>query len=252
MHIFNHLHTISLQGDVWQEQIDVAGARSYISAPQPACPPTQASLATVDKLKIGISLMEFNDEGDLVATRSDSIPSTVWIWSIKTSSALAVIMHHSPVKKVQWHPKISDLLLMHCTVNEPVVHLWRATWDLPQVIHLHLNRMGGKMEAVWLRGDIDDAPMVMLSSMQNYMTAQIMSNGQGILQPLKAQSFGVGPEDMFDEGNSFDLSPVRTRLAEAPADGIEDSLSHEQSGSLNLSDEIDDTFHYKRIEKGMM
>ena len=45
---------------------------------------------------------------------------------------------------------------------------------------------------------------------------------------------GLGPEDMFDEGNSMDLSPIK--------------LSHEQfSLGLELAgDEVDDTFDYRR------
>ena len=105
------------------------------------------------------------------------------------------------------------------------------------------------MEATWLPGDVNDAPRLMLSSMHNYATAQIMSNGQGILQPLKAKSFGAGPEDMFDEGNSFDLSPVRIPSEEGPADNFKNSPGHDQSGSSNLSDDIDDTFQFKRLDK---
>ncbi len=215
-------------------------------APQPVCPPMKSSLAATDNVRTGISIMEFNSEGDLLATRSDAIPSTIWIWSIKTSAAVAVIINHSPVKKIQWHPTIADLLLMHCTINEPAVHLWRATWELPQVVDLHLDISGGKLEACWLHSEVEDVPRLMLGSTQNYTTAQTMSNGQGILQPLRAKSFGAGPEDMFDEGNSFDLSPVKIPPEGESAEILEETLGHGQSGQWDFSDDVDDTFHYRR------
>ena len=246
-HVFDHLHTISLlHGAIWQEQIDAAKERSYVTAPQPTCPPRQASPFGADNSSFGISMMEFNIEGNLLATKSDSIPSTIWIWSIKTLTAVAVIVHHSTIKKFQWHPSIADLLLMHCAINEPVIHLWRDSWESPRVIQLHLERLGGKMEVSWLHSDVEDLARLMLSSTQNYTTAQIMSNGHGLFQPLKAKSLGAGPEDMFDEGNSFDLSSGRIPSERGPIDGLEDSSDHEQSAQWNHSDDIDDTFHYKR------
>ena len=100
------------------------------------------------------------------------------------------------------------------------------------------------MEASWLLNETKDTPTLMLSNSQNYTTAQIMSNGHGILQPLKAKLFGAGPEDMFDEGNSFDLSPIRVI-----SEGSEGSSCHGQPGKWNLSADMDDTFHYKRQDK---
>lgn len=251
--VFDHLHAISLlRGTVWQEQIDVTKKRSYIVASQPACAPTQNMLSVAEFSRTGISIMEFNSEGDLLATRSDAIPSTIWIWSIKTSAAVAVIIHHSPVKKIQWHPAIADLLLIQCAINEPAVHLWRANWELPQVIALHLDQMVGKMDASWLQSEVEDAPGLMLSTTQNFTSVQIMSNGQGIIQSLNARSFGAGPEDMFDEGNSIDLSPVKIPPKKEQTEVLEGSSGHGQSGHLDFSDDVDDvddTFHYKRQGK---
>jgi len=56
-------------------------------------------------------------------------------------------------------------------------------------------------------------------------------------EPLKLSFVGLGPEDMFDEGNSMDLSPIR--------------LSHDQhEGELGMGgtdyDDVDDTFDYRR------
>ena len=101
------------------------------------------------------------------------------------------------------------------------------------------------MEVSWLHSEMKDAASLMLSSPQNYTTVHVMINGQGILQPLKAKSFGVGPEDVFDEGNSFDLSSIKVSADGALTNDLEDSSGHDQTGQWNLSEDIDDTFHYK-------
>ena len=109
------------------------------------------------------------------------------------------------------------------------------------MIYLRLDRPGGRTEVSWLLNETKDLPTLMLSNLHNYVTAQIMSNGEGIVQSLKSHSFGAGPEDMFDEGNSFDLSPIRI-----PQENSEGSFGHDESGNWNHSDAIDDTFHYRR------
>ncbi len=112
--------------------------------------------------------------------------------------------------------------------------------------------MVGKMDASWLQSDVEDAPGLMLSTTQNFTSVQIMSNGQGIIQSLNARSFGAGPEDMFDEGNSIDLSPVKIPPREEQTEVLEGSSGHGQSGHLDFSDDVDDvddTFHYKRQGK---
>ncbi len=108
------------------------------------------------------------------------------------------------------------------------------------------------MEVCWLHSEIKDAASLMLSSPQNYTTAHVMSNGQGILQPLKAKSFGVGPEDMFDEGNSFNLSPIKISADGALTNSLEGSSGHDQTGQWNLSEDVDDTFHYKRHDRHLV
>lgn len=57
-------------------------------------------------------------------------------------------------------------------------------------------------------------------------------------EPLKLSFVGLGPEEMFDEGNSMDLSPIK--------------LSHDQyegwlgMGGTDFDDDVDDTFDYRR------
>ena len=112
----NHTRTVQLPGvTVWSETAIDGQVRRYDQVPQPCTLPTVAFNSSDPQPKIGISTMEFNNpDGTLVATKNDSMPSTVWIWSLKLLRPYAVLVHLNPVKYISWHPTISDLLLIQC------------------------------------------------------------------------------------------------------------------------------------------
>ena len=233
---------------VWEEQIDNDNARSYVRATNPLHPPSNVSLAGINMPKSGVSLLEFNGDGALFAARSDSTPSTVWIWSIKSPSAVACLIHHSPIRSISWHHHILDFLLLHCAIDDPVVHLWKASWDSPKVLSLDLGKSGGKKEITWLFTDKRNYSRLMIGDAQNYTTAELDENGE-ILQPFKSsRPIDLSPDSRFDEGNSLDLSPVK--LAH---DGARISFPAESPGDpgqwSGMSEELDDTFHYRNPAK---
>lgn len=87
----------------------------------------------------------------------------------------------------------------------------------------------------------------MITSAHQYITAQISDSGELIPsdpepdEAARSVGAGVGAEDMFDEGNSLDLSPIK--LGDM-------GISHDYEDAnleTGLNDEaIDDTFHYRR------
>lgn len=193
--------------------------------------------------------MEYNIDGSLFATRDESTPSTVWIWSPKLPSAVAILIHHSPVKRIRWHPEIAGLLLIHCNIVDPVIHLWNAPWESPKVIGLQLDKLGGKMEANWLLDDATDMHSLMLGNAYNYVIGKISRNGELVSLPKEIEMTGAGPENMFDEGNSLDLSPIKVSHDEVTMEARGDSSALEYSEQWNVSDEVDDTFNYRRHAK---
>lgn len=184
----------------------------------PTCPPAQNINTSISNT--GVAFIEYNINGSLLATRDDSTPSTVWIWSPQLPSAIAILIHHFPVKRVRWHPNIANLLLIQCNLVDPVIHLWNAAWEAPKVIRLPLDKLEGKIEANWLHDEAIDMHMLMLGNAHNYVIGQISRNGELASLPDEIEMTGAGPEDMFDEGNSLDLCQV--------------------------SDEVDDTFRFRR------
>lgn len=233
---------------VWEEQIDSVKTRSYKEAVQPANPPTSATSARAATTpKHGISIITQNLDGTLLAARNDASPTTAWIWSLQTGKAVTILIHHSPIKQLSWHPAHSDLLMIHCAIAEPVIHLWRYSWSEPLAIPLPLERASGRIEAHWLRNSHLQSLDVLLSSSMQSIISQVSQAGDLITnEHTTTQVFGAsrgGPEDMFDEGNSLDLSPVK----------LEGTLGY---GALNdsgqdfgMTEAIDDTFHYRKQVK---
>jgi len=106
--------------------------------------------------KLGISTIAFNrPDGHLVATKNDSMPTTVWIWSLKLLKPYTVLVHLNPVKSIQWHPTIPDLLMILCTNDDDnrghgVVYLWSSRWKQPRAVVTPIERVSGQFWAKWL------------------------------------------------------------------------------------------------------
>ena len=255
---FHHPSSIQLpEVDIWQEQLNASKSRTYAIAPQPASPPSSTVGAKASGPIHGISTMSFSGDGTLLATKNDSIPTTVWIWSLQSGRPVAVLIHHSPVKQISWHPQQSDLLLIHCAIPDPAIHLWKSTWSAPMIITLPLSNTGGRLEAHWLRSLDLDSYNILLTSTHSYITAQISQTGSLIPSAdalssdpdLGFRSVGTGAEDMFDEGNSLDLSPIKIAHDETMEvhDGFDDGGDGSGSSGFGLGNEmVDDTFHYRR------
>ena len=238
---------------VWEEQVNALNERSYVAAPQPASPPTSTSLGKSNNPTHGISVVAFNSDATLVATKNDFIPTTVWIWSLNTRTVIDVLIHHSPVKQITWHPSQSDLLLIHCAIPEPALHLWKTTWHAPRILALPLPRTGGRLEVSWLASPSDENFSFIISSAHRHAIARISSDGEilpeTVLPEAAVDPIGTGAEDMFDEGNSLDLSPIKISHSTVEVSGYEDGNDHSGSGFGFTEEMLDDTFHYRRQVK---
>jgi hypothetical protein len=228
---------------VWQEQIDASGHRSYVPVCQPVSPPP--GNANTDGC-LGVSSLEFNVDGTLLATKSDVTPSTVWIWYPHRATAAAVLIHHSPVKKIKWNPTIADELMIHCNITQSAVHIWRAAWKTPKVVHVHLKKPGGRMNAAWVSTNAANRSSLMLGNFQNYAIAHIDHEGELIPSAKHGEALELGPEDMFDEDKLVDISPTIPFGDESQVKAGHGLLDNRAPGQWNKFDEVDDTFDYRR------
>ena len=245
-----HQTPISISNaDIWDEQIKATSERSYISLKDPASPPTSASfIAKSATPKQGIALMSLNVDGTLLATRDDAIPTTVWIWSLQNCKPVAVVIHHAPVRYLGWHPVHKDLILMQCAIADPVVHLWKSNWIMPLAVTLPFTNDKSKLEARWLQSSDEDHFKMLLSSQTQTMEARISLAGD-LIQDAEVsenlfRSNGSGAEDMFDEGNSLDLSPVKFGTT------TEFAILGDSGSGFGVTDHgLDDTFHFQKHVK---
>ncbi|KAF8539602.1 hypothetical protein BDD12DRAFT_881985 [Trichophaea hybrida] len=154
----NHTRTIRLPGvTVWSECASSARDRYYSLVPQPTTLPTVPFNPSDAQPKTGISAMAFsNPDGTLIATKSDSMPSTVWIWSLKLLRPYAVLVHLNPVKSINWHPSIPDLLMIQCAPDNEsseqtgMVYLWSTSWKRPRAIQVPMDKVTGSFWAKWV------------------------------------------------------------------------------------------------------
>lgn len=158
----NHTRTIRLPGvTVWSECIKSPKERYYAQAQQPTTLPTITSSPNDAQPRIGISTIAFNNpDGNLIATRNDSMPTTVWIWSLKLLRPYAVLVQLNPIKSISWHPTIPDLLMIQCapdsSIGEPstksqgVIYLWSAVWRQPRAVTVPMDRLTGTTWARWI------------------------------------------------------------------------------------------------------
>ena len=90
----------------------------------------------------------------------------------------------------------------------------------------------------------------MISSAHRYTTACISPDGEIIAEtiPLEAAAISLeaGPEDMFDEGNSLDLSPIKISHSTVEVSAFGDGDEGSGSGFGFTEEMLDDTFHYRR------
>lgn len=156
----NHTRTIRLPGvTVWSEYASTNGERYYGQVQQPTALPMVHYNPSDTQPKSGISAMAFsNPDGTLVATKSDNMPSSLWIWSLKLLRPYAVLVHLNPIKSFTWHPSIPDLLMIQCApdsgddVPDPsgVVYLWSSSWKQPRAIRVPMEKVIGSTWAKWV------------------------------------------------------------------------------------------------------
>ncbi|KAL8947606.1 MAG: hypothetical protein Q9222_006132 [Ikaeria aurantiellina] len=234
-----------LDGKVWQEEIRPSLTRGYTEAKQPTEPPTLESSASKKVKTPDMAIMEFNLDGSLLAFVDRATPTTLRIYSLRSGKLLTALVHHSPIKLFQWHHEVADLVLIQCSVAQPLLHFWRASWSTPKIFALSLQAPIGHPTAYWLSTH-NDQLRFMLSNTEQLATCQCTLGGDEVTWQPNADSGNLGPETMFDEGNSLDLSPYKAIDEEAfagvtPALGLSTQLGH--------SLEVDDTFHYRHNQQ---
>ncbi|KAL2356935.1 hypothetical protein BJ546DRAFT_1058556 [Cryomyces antarcticus] len=253
----DHTPTIQLPNTPVYTELVSGTSRSYQLAPQPISPPT-ASIAAPSSvaapspsLAVGISLVAFNKSGTLVVTRNDTMPTTVWFWDLSTLSPHSIMIQHSPVKSLLWHPTRVDLLLIQCVGDETILYLYNAASQVeatpPTLLNVPLTHSSsdGKLEAKWLSTSAESKPVLLVGNVRNWLL--IYPDGKEPVLSFDRSHNGDGADqqDIGDESEDslFNILTGRTPL---PVIDRNDRNVGSQEEFDDSSERLEDTFREKK------
>ena len=265
----DHTAVIDVPGaPVFSEQVDGQGNRTYTITPQPVTPP-KAPLEKNDTnlMKQGISILAFNSDGTLCATRDDSTPSTVWIWDLRSLRPRMILIQHAPVKALQWHHDNSSLLLIQTVHDSPTLYLYQASnlsastsastsasapapaiLDLSSHISKPATALPTRWTTSWLSTPADKKPVFTLAHQAGYIFSWPF--GKDVILRFDTPDGSEASDDSL-----YDILTGRTpvpRLPDSDGPDMDDSLLAEQQ--LFTEDEgyrmsFEDTFRGKMREE---
>lgn len=217
---------------------------------QTTCPPTAAPSPSNSSAlaKSGTSILSFDTSGTLLATRSESMPTTVWIWDTASRALKAVIIQHSPIVKVTWHSTINEMLMIRCEGDESkgLAHLWEPSWDSPKIVDFGLRVAGGKIIGKsivrWLSSS-STIPALFFSDTQDCILASFAENAEDELPWQAAVAKGV---DIYGQPENSTLNLLGADEKANEHVNVESLLDNDASTKLSGgSQDPDDTFNFK-------
>ncbi|KAG9239753.1 WD40-repeat-containing domain protein [Amylocarpus encephaloides] len=239
---------------VWQEQAvpsqNGGFSREFVLASQPLCPPTsgQTSLNNPEP-RTGTNMLSFDHSGTLLATRTDDMPTTLWIWDVRNRALRSAMIFHAPIAKITWHPTIDELLMIRCEESRGIVHLWDPSWEKPLIINFGPQIPGGKVIgktiARWLPSESSN-PALLFSDAQDCLLVSISGSNDGELPWHDAEGSGV---DMYGhrEESPLNLVPAgEKRPGKVTIEALIDEDSFTRMSSGSGSEDVDDTFHFRK------
>jgi len=192
--------------------------------------------------------MTFDNSGILLATRTENMPTAVWIWDVGTKILRAVIILHSPIAKITWHPIIDELLLIRCDGDESrgLVHLWDPSWDKPKIIDFASQIPGGKVIGKtvgrWLGMD-SVSPAIFFSDTQDCILASVSSSEEELpWQDAEVRGFDIYGQQ---EESPLNLVAADEKRPYTRVDALmdDDGMTRMSGGS----DEVEDTFRFRKF-----
>lgn len=209
-------------------------------------------MANGTEVKSGTNILSFDNSGTLLATRTENMPTVMWIWDITTRILRSVMIFHSPVAKVTWHPSIDEILLIRCEGDESrsLVHLWDPSWPSPKVIDFAQQMVGGKVIgktiARWLNVE-SSSPSLYFSDSQDCILASLVddtSEGENDVT-LPWVDAAVREFDIYgqQEESPLSLVPANERYGRIRMDEMDEGSTRMSGGS----EDVDDTFRFKKF-----
>lgn len=81
----------------------------------------------------GVNKLEWSHTGNYLATKCDSMPTTVWVWDMSSLELSSVLIHLNSVKNFKFSPNSNELYVVTGTAR---VYTWTpqgaSVIELPQ------------------------------------------------------------------------------------------------------------------------
>ncbi|KAH7389852.1 hypothetical protein BKA66DRAFT_568771 [Pyrenochaeta sp. MPI-SDFR-AT-0127] len=254
---------------VYTELVDGQGNRSYALTSQPVTPP-KAPLEKNETglMKQGISILVFNADGTLCATRDDSTPSTVWIWDLRSLKPRMILIQYAPVKSLLWHPHDATRLLVQTAHDEPTVYVYAtpnlgestksiestASQHLPQPpeivgLEAHINKPAGsipaKWTATWLATPPEKKPAFSIGHQQGYVL--VWPDGKDQILRFENEEGDQSDDSLFEILTGRTPVPrLQEHFGTREGDDVEGSGILEAEEYGDSMGGLDDTFRSRR------
>lgn len=240
----DHTATIQLAGGakVWQEEMSPSLQRSYKIISQPVAPPIAPSTPADQVIKSGLSILSFNSDGTMVATRDDSVPTTVWLWDLAKLAAYTVLIQHSPVKKLTWHPTLPSTLLIQCSHDEPTVFLYDTISAVPYPLLMPVKKTTSKFEVKWLRTTSNQKPGLIFGDAQKLLL--VWPDGR---DPMEEEDGNERDgHDLMDHSEDS-LYDILSGKKPPPYMSVDDTEALVSEMDEETTEVLDDTFMGRRV-----
>lgn len=269
---FSHVTTLNLDVNLpeysYQERISASGQRSYSLLAANAIPTLDTSKPALD--------MRTNATGTLLSVRHDGTEG-VLIWDIashvsSTEDASVqptppiLLLLHSPVRKMLWHPQTSRTSLLLLVAEDGGVYVFDAAIDAPP-LRIESPIVGAGVEARWISPTSASSSGVYGGELKILITSR--RKGWTVVFPEGRNTEQFQADENTETRTrraeeSWTQGPRQTEMAAEEGDTSQDSLYDILSGrtplpelkhvdamnDANVDDEtqgLDDTFREKRV-----
>ena len=237
------------QAPIWQETVSASGERSYSGAAQPVSPPLSRAKPSTEPSELGVAEARFSCDGSYLATRDERMLNTVWIWNMATLAAHAVLIQHSDVKRLHWHPECTESLMVDS--GEGIVYLFHATSSQAPI---PLPTSTSATSASWICTSSESKSVLLATTKSSFRLVYPEGRTEGS-EPTQAQRASEPVDDEpFEEGASedslFDVLSGRKAMPRKMEESYTERVDLEvETEDEDMTTRIDDTFREKRTKR---
>lgn len=214
----SHVTTVrSRTTSVWR-QVNSGHVPRYEAVEQAISPPFQKHNVGEAAAKLGVGLLAFSPSGYFLATRCDSMPTTIWIWSLRELSPIAILVHTNAVRHMEWHPEEAGQLVFTChgpnLSDNNAIYMWNIHWACPRIVSVPRDGFEVKWFQI-IRNQAEEETGILLGS---------------------GESFTIGypvPEGSAD-GNGTILEEEEEEEEDAGTVDDNSKIGHDVTGSIAL------------------